>query len=319
MSSALESLWVFLFASEADQCSTQILSMDIASFVSGSCFKMAVSKAIGMAIFGLSILVKAPTIANIVASKKAVGFSPTSLYLDVIMYSNAALYGFLNNQPITLYGDTATMLVSSLIIVVLYWKFNGLLNVNTVAPVAVCYAVYLTFVLGCLQVEQLQVLQLMNTPVLVANKVSQIILNFKLMSNGSISLVTLVMQGAGPVVKIGTTLTEVGFKGNEALLFNFGLGATLNGILVGQWIYNASLGDKKKMAKKEKSAPAKRESSRSRSKTPAAKKAAAAASTPSRSRSKTPVAKKATPARSKSPSARKPSPRVTRSTRKKTN
>ena len=157
---------------------------------------------------------------------------------------------------------------------------------------------------------------------------SQLLLNHRNKSTGSNSLYGFAMQGIGPVIRILTTIQEIGF--DFVLLVGYGNGVLLNGALVAQYFLyygekatgkeaggeeepdeGTEAGEKAVVAKKaNKATPAKS----TKKATPRAlgKSQAKPAKTP---RAKSPAKPAKTPrARSKSPA--KPSPSVTRSSRK---
>jgi hypothetical protein len=76
---------------------------------------------------------------------------------------------------------------------------------------------------------------MLNYPVVIATRGTQIKLNHELKSTGSNSLYGFAMQGVGPVVRIVTTIVQIGF--DLPLLAGYSMGVVLNGALVIQCVW----------------------------------------------------------------------------------
>jgi len=334
MQSKFSPIFTFLFQDNSTSCSNHLATLDLANFVAVGCHKLAISKLIGVSIFLASLLVKLPTFVNIFKSGSAAGFAMTSVYLDCILYSNASLYGYLMHYPPTAYGETAAQAVQAFIMVALVWFYTDSLKPHIMAPPILCYMVYLYIVFALLPPSMYILLPRLNWPVVILNRGSQIHLNYTQQSTGSTSLFTMCMQAGGSLVRIATTLIQIGVDVN--LLAGYSLGVTLNGSLIAQYfmyygqelvvgvpgveeaedlsIYETAAERRGRLGRGEKVGAAKtaKTKARGRSKTPVPKKAAVATQKKASSRSKTPVKRASTP------TPKKASPRATRRTRKKT-
>ena len=235
-------IFSFLFQDSSPVCSSHLLSLSLLPFIEYGCHKLAISSLIGVAMIFVSFLVKAPTIYNIISSRKAVGFSMTAVYLDCILYSNATFYGLLMEYPFSAYGETAVQLIQSLVMVLVIWKYadsgkgtsktEGIFA-NVSFPAILAYVAYLVFVFGFLPKQYTHILVQMNLPVVFINRGSQISLNYRNKSTGSTSLLTMILQGSGSFVRIITTLIQIGL--DMSLLINYSSGAALNGALIVQY------------------------------------------------------------------------------------
>ena len=202
LSTLMSPVLTYLFDSSADTCSASLQSLDLGSFVASGCPKLAIAKLVGVVMLLSSLLVKAPTLLAIIQSKKAVGLSPTSVYLDCILYSNAAFYGLLSGYPFSAWGETLLVLVQSGIMVVLLWMYGGekggqKVGFATVAPPVAVYALYLFVVFAVLPPEYYYFLPRSNWPVIFVTRGSQIRLNYENKNTGSTALITMCMQAGG--------------------------------------------------------------------------------------------------------------------------
>jgi hypothetical protein len=63
-------------------------------------------------------------IRNIVASRSVAGLSPTAIYGEMILYSNAAFYNVLGGNPFSAYGETFTVLLQTMVVAILFWIYD---------------------------------------------------------------------------------------------------------------------------------------------------------------------------------------------------
>ena len=190
-------------------------------------------------------------------AQSAAGMAKASVYGEVIMYSNAALYGLLEGYPITAYGENLALTIQSLLIVVLLWKFSSA-NASVWLEATIVSACILSYWLVCMYVlpaEYYSWLMGINTPILIYARGSQVLQNFRDRHTGTQALVTLMMNLAGGLIRIGTTIAEVGW--DIPTLSGFGTGVVLGIILLVQYFaYQANtqkvLAEAQEMKKKKK-------------------------------------------------------------------
>ena len=90
------------------------------------CLIRLIAKGIGMCIILASCVNKAPVIRNIVKSGSGVtGLSLMAMYGEIILYSNAAYYNILRDNPFSAYGETLTVLIQTTIVVSLLWYYES--------------------------------------------------------------------------------------------------------------------------------------------------------------------------------------------------
>ena len=89
------------------------------------CLARLIAKLVGVCIILASCANKAPVIRNIVASRSVAGLSPTAIYGEIILYSNAAFYNVLGGNPFSAYGETFTVLLQTLVVAILFWIYDA--------------------------------------------------------------------------------------------------------------------------------------------------------------------------------------------------
>lgn len=230
-------------------CVEQLFSFDT------DCWTRLIVKGLGIAIILGACLNKAPVMLNLWRSKSTVGLSTISVYGETLVYVNAAVYGMLSGHPITAYGENLALFVQSLIIVFLMWEFSvppastferGFVNL--------LMAVYLTALYTALPKEYYYLLMTSIMPVLFYSRGSQILETMRCQHTGAQSIVTNTMNLAGGLVRVLTTIKEVGW--DMAILGNYALSCTLNLIVFLQYFYYRKnterfLADLQSKAKKE--------------------------------------------------------------------
>ena len=203
------------------------------------CFQRLFVKALGVAIILSACLNKAPIIVNMWTARTAAGLAKASVYGDVIMYANAAIYGMLQGFPITAYGENVALLLQSFVVVALAWKFTP--NQSPLEPL-VAILVFGMYYMGSVYVlpdEYQFVLTGSITPVLLYSRGFQIWENYKYKHTGTQAIVTLGMNTLGGIVRIGTILAEVGW--DIPVLMGYATGVALSVMLLAQYfLYKAN-------------------------------------------------------------------------------
>ncbi|XP_050729985.1 mannose-P-dolichol utilization defect 1 protein homolog [Eriocheir sinensis] len=203
------------------------------NFLDVPCLRAAVSKGLGLAIVGGSILVKVPQILKIVKAKSGEGISiiGTSLELAAITFNVA--YNVVNRYPFSAYGDGVFLLLQTAIIGALVFLYGGapqkaalfFLTIMTVA---------LTLSSGLVPIKFLWVLQASNIPIVFAGKMVQAVANFKNSSTGQLSAVTVMMLFLGSMARIFTSIQETG---DPIIILTYSVATFANGVLMVQVLY----------------------------------------------------------------------------------
>ncbi|KAH9825594.1 mannose-P-dolichol utilization defect 1 protein [Teratosphaeria destructans] len=90
-----------------------------------ACLKLAISKALGIAIIGASSIVKIPQLLKLLHSQSAAGVSFLSYLLETSSYLITLMYNVRNGFPFSTYGELALIAVQNVAISVLVLQFSG--------------------------------------------------------------------------------------------------------------------------------------------------------------------------------------------------
>jgi len=206
-------------------------------FLESNCLSVFITKAIGIAIICFASVNKAPVFFNILNTQSGAGISMGSVYAEMIMYSNAAFYGVLRGNPFTSYGENLIVTLQTLGVVMILWKYKKDPSISTLQRLMAMavYAMYASAVFTFLTPEQYHYLHMCNWGALLYARGSQIVSTIFVQHTGNQSIWTILMNMSGSVVRIATTLKEVGW--DFALLSGYLLSAGLNLVLVLQYFY----------------------------------------------------------------------------------
>ena len=223
----VEDLGVMLLG---DKCyDTLIREVDFVS--DPACVGLAISRALGMGIVGMSSIVKVPQILKLVGSKSAEGLSFVSFALETLGYMISLAYGFRMNFPFTTFGETALIGIQNIIVCVLILNYTGQRGASAGFVGAMLGLVYLLVdptKSGLISEQNMVLLQGLTIPLSLFSKIPQVMTNYKNKSTGQLSVFSVVNYLAGSLARVFTTVQEV----NDPLILASFIGATiLNAIL----------------------------------------------------------------------------------------
>ncbi|TMW69461.1 hypothetical protein Poli38472_001617 [Pythium oligandrum] len=198
-------------------------------FANTDCIKFVVSKLLGYAIITGSFVLKLPQILKIIGAKDVTGLTPTSFYMEVLLYVSGTVYNVLKGYPVSTWGENLVILVQNIILVLLLWAYS-----TPKIPISTRLALVVTFVAVTtgmlLTPPELQwVLVSAGIPVTIVARIPQVISNFKQGHTGQLAFVTLVLNFGGTIARLFTTLQETG---DQVQLIGLGVAIVLNGLLV---------------------------------------------------------------------------------------
>ena len=197
------------------------------------CWAAAVAKALGVAMIVGSFLNKAPVVVNLIDTESTEGLSRGAVYGEIFMYTCAFSYGFLEGFPLTAYGENGALLLQSIVIMMLYWKFTKTVTVTERLVVLATMALYGFFVNSLLKPSQHYLLMAVVMPANFSSRGSQIYASYKAKHTGANSIITTVLNLGGGIVRLLTTLQEVGL--DWPLLASYGMGVMLNAACLAQF------------------------------------------------------------------------------------
>ena len=88
------------------------------------CLTLLTSKFLGYSLVIASLMLKFPQILKIVHNSSVAGISLTSFYFETLGFSIMAAYSIRNQQPISTYGEHASISIQCLIQVLCYWNYG---------------------------------------------------------------------------------------------------------------------------------------------------------------------------------------------------
>lgn len=219
ITSLAQSIWS---ESEAAIC------LDQFPLLSLSCIRPIIIKALGLLVIVASCLNKAPLFLNIARNKSVAGMSPQAVYSESVMYANAAFYSIRRGNPFTAYGETALITAQSLIVILLMWTYRepkpSIRERGAYISFCTLYVYLVWFVLSK---DRLYLLMSMNLPVTCFSRGSQIAAFLKAKHTGTQSIMTVLMNFTGSMIRVVTTINEVGW--DLPMLSGYGLSLALNG------------------------------------------------------------------------------------------
>ncbi len=207
-------------------------------FANVACLKVALSKAIGIALVAGSCMLKLPQIYNI-SGGDTTGLSLATFIMEVVGYSVFVVYNIEKGFSFTTWGENFFLLIQSVIIVFMLVAYRKLWGLRTWAGLGV-YVAGLAFVLsgemearfGPFALGYVTVTS--NMILFPVSRGAQILKNYNESGTGQLSAITTFLAAVGPVLRMLTILQEVddGF-----VLFGCVAAVITNNILFGQILF----------------------------------------------------------------------------------
>lgn len=230
------------YATDLEQCLFDVKNNKF----EGPCLKLLFSKALGYTMVVASLMLKFPQIYKIVKAGSVTGLSLTSFYVETLGFTLIAAYNVHNKQPFNTYGENIILSVQCCLQVLLYWIYAKDISYSHKLSAAVFFTFAWIFPLFS---EILPENLWLSVPMinLFSNfivKGSQIMTNYKNSSTGHLSFITNFLNLGGTLARIFTTFMELK---DPFLLLNYGMGSSLNLIIVFQLVYywNSAIDEKK--------------------------------------------------------------------------
>jgi mannose-P-dolichol utilization defect protein 1 len=152
-----------------------------------TCLKLAISKALGIAIIGASSIVKIPQLLKLLNSQSAEGISFLSYLLETTSYLVTLVYNIRNLFPFSTYGEIILIAIQNIVISVLVLQYSGKGAGAAVFVAGLAAAGYALFNESVTSLETLQYLQAGAGLLGVASKLPQIITIFSEGTTGQLS------------------------------------------------------------------------------------------------------------------------------------
>lgn len=203
------------------------------------CLKLAISKALGIAIIGASSIVKIPQLLKLLNSQSAEGISFLSYLLETVSYLVTLIYNVRNLFPFSTYGEIVLIAIQNVAISILVLHYSGKGAGAAVFVAGLAAAGYALYNEDITSLDNLQYLQAGAGLLGVASKLPQIITIFREGTTGQLSSFAVFNYLAGSLARVFTTLQEVPDK---LILYGFIAGFSLNAVLAAQmvWYWNST-------------------------------------------------------------------------------
>lgn len=169
-----------------NQC-YKLLIHDLSLFSHPDCLKLAISKALGIAIIAASASVKIPQLLKLLNSQSAAGLSFLAYALETGAYLVGLAYNARSGFPFSTYGETALIAVQNVAIASLILKYTGKSVGAMVFVAGLAAAGYALFSADVVGMDVLKVLQAGAGVVGVVSKVPQIVTVWKQGGTGQLS------------------------------------------------------------------------------------------------------------------------------------
>ncbi|XP_050212862.1 mannose-P-dolichol utilization defect 1 protein homolog 2 [Mercurialis annua] len=213
-------------------------------FPEKDCLLPLISKLLGYCIVAASTTVKLPQILKILKHRSVAGLSLVGFELEVVGYTIALAYCLHNGLPFSAYGELAFLLIQAIILVaIIYYFSQPIPAVTWIRPLIYC-AVAPTVLAGQIDPVLFEALYASQHAIFLFARIPQILKNFSNKSTGQLSFLTCLMNFAGSMVRVFTSMQE---KAPTSVIMGSAIGVMAHGTILSQiLIYQ------KQEAKKEK-------------------------------------------------------------------
>jgi len=198
------------------------------------CLSLLLSKVLGYLIVAASTIIKLPQISRIIDGKSAAGLSALMFILENIGYTIGLSYNFNSGFPFSTYGENLFVLIQGIVLIFLIFYYNNKLNATFAAGLALYVVFASTMLGGIIPLPVQKLLQTATIGIFISARVPQILANYNNRGVGKLDPFMVVMNFGGSIARIFTTLKEVP---DSVALYSYIIGASLNGVLLGQIAY----------------------------------------------------------------------------------
>ena len=98
-----------------------VFDLNVSDF---DCWKLLISKALGLGILMGSVLLKAPQIVRIVAAGSTMGLVASGFYLETFAYTSSSIFNLRQGNPFTTWGEVLIIWAQNVVLVLLLWYYT---------------------------------------------------------------------------------------------------------------------------------------------------------------------------------------------------
>ncbi|XP_057504300.1 mannose-P-dolichol utilization defect 1 protein homolog 2-like [Actinidia eriantha] len=208
------------------------------------CLLPLISKLLGYCIVAASTTVKLPQILKILKHQSVRGLSVVAFELEVVGYTIALAYCLHKGLPFSAYGELAFLLIQAIILVAIIYYYSQPVGSKTWIRALLYCAVAPTILAGQIDPIVFEALYASQHAIFFFARVPQIWANYSNKSTGELSFLTCLMNSAGSMVRVFTSLQE---KAPTSVVMGSVLGIVMNGTILSQIIvYQKPHGKKEK-------------------------------------------------------------------------
>ncbi|OVA15896.1 Cystinosin/ERS1p repeat [Macleaya cordata] len=208
-------------------------SLSNGKFPDKDCLLPLISKILGYCIVAASTTVKVPQIYKILKHSSVRGLSLASFELEVVGYTIALAYCLHNGIPFSAYGELLFLLIQAIILVAIIYYFSQPLGMKTWIRALLYCSLAPTILAGQIDPVLFEALYASQHAIFFFARVPQIWENIKNKSTGELSFLTCLMNFAGSMVRVFTSIQE---KAPTSMIMGSVLGIMTNGTILSQII-----------------------------------------------------------------------------------
>lgn len=200
-------------------------------FPEKDCLLPLLSKVIGYCIVAASTTVKVPQILKILKHNSIRGLSVTAFELEVVGYTIALSYCLHNGLPFSAYGELAFLVIQAIVLVAILYYYSAPLGVKTWMRALLYCAIAPTVLAGQINPVLFEALYASQHAIFFCARIPQIWENYKNKSTGELSYITCLLNFAGSIARVFTSLQE---KAPTSVVLGSVLGILTNGTILSQ-------------------------------------------------------------------------------------
>ncbi|KAL7127497.1 hypothetical protein ABFS83_14G256800 [Erythranthe nasuta] len=208
-------------------------SLSHGQFPEKDCLLPLISKLLGYCIVAASTTVKLPQILKILKNNSVRGLSVLSFELEVVGYTIALAYCLHKGLPFSAYGELAFLLIQGIILVAIIYYYTQPLGTKTWIRALLYCAIAPTIMAGQIDPFLFEALYASQHAIFFCARIPQIWANFKNKSTGELSFLTSLMNFAGSMVRVFTSMQE---KAPMSVVMGSVIGIMTNGTILSQII-----------------------------------------------------------------------------------
>ncbi|XP_019174905.1 PREDICTED: mannose-P-dolichol utilization defect 1 protein homolog 2-like [Ipomoea nil] len=206
-------------------------SLSKGEFPEKDCLLPLISKLLGYAIVAASMTVKLPQILKILNHRSIRGLSVVAFELELLGYTIALGYCLHKGLPFSAFGEYVFLLIQALILVAIIYYFSKPLSTKRWMIALLYCGIAPTILTGKIDPILFEALFASQYAIFLFARIPQIWKNFKNKSTGELSFLTFMMNFAGSMVRVFTSVQE---KAPMTVVMGSVLGILLNGTILSQ-------------------------------------------------------------------------------------